>query len=84
MDQVVQQNAAMVEQAVAATHGLKRDSREMLEGVAKFRSPPGAAAVVRDHSTSGAQPTATGGASPALSLRARLASRLGNLAGAAS
>jgi methyl-accepting chemotaxis protein len=37
MDQVVQQNAAMVEQATAATHSMKGETRELVQLIAKFR-----------------------------------------------
>ena len=37
MDQVTQQNAAMVEQAAAASHGLARDSQELEGLVQQFR-----------------------------------------------
>ena len=39
MDQVVQQNAAMVEQATAATHSLKTETAELVSLVATFRLP---------------------------------------------
>jgi methyl-accepting chemotaxis protein len=47
MDQVVQQNAAMVEEATAATHSLKGEAGELAGLVGRFRteeSRPGAAA----------------------------------------
>jgi methyl-accepting chemotaxis protein len=37
MDQVVQQNAAMVEQATAATHSLKRDANELKRLISRFQ-----------------------------------------------
>jgi methyl-accepting chemotaxis protein len=37
MDQVVQQNAAMVEQATAATHSMKGETRELIQLITKFR-----------------------------------------------
>ncbi|MFZ4606744.1 MAG: methyl-accepting chemotaxis protein [Caulobacter sp.] len=43
MDQVVQQNAAMVEQAAAATDSLRTDSDSLTRMVARFRLPDGAA-----------------------------------------
>jgi methyl-accepting chemotaxis protein len=74
MDQVIQQNAAMVEQALAATLGLKRDSGEMLQSVAKFNlaARPGAPLQLP-----AADPRAD---SPARTLRRGLAARVGNLA----
>jgi methyl-accepting chemotaxis protein len=45
MDQVTQQNAAMVEQTTAASHGLARDANELGELVGKFKvTEPGAVA----------------------------------------
>jgi methyl-accepting chemotaxis protein len=79
MGQVVQQNAAMVEQAVAATHYLKHESREMLQSVARFNLTDGdrratpAAGILGDEASAAAR-------SPALRLRQGLASRIGNLA----
>lgn len=37
MDQVVQQNAAMVEQATAATHSLKTETAQLVSLVSQFR-----------------------------------------------
>jgi len=37
MDQVVQQNAAMVEEATAATHSLKRDATELKRLISRFQ-----------------------------------------------
>ena len=37
MDQVVQQNAAMVEQATAATHSLKGETAQLVSLVGRFR-----------------------------------------------
>ncbi|MFM8820065.1 MAG: hypothetical protein ACKOD3_05910, partial [Phenylobacterium sp.] len=42
MDQVVQQNAAMVEQSTAATHALKSETAELNRLISRFRT--GAAA----------------------------------------
>jgi methyl-accepting chemotaxis protein len=44
MDQVTQQNAAMVEQSTAASHGLAHEARELAQLVAKFRLGTEAAA----------------------------------------
>ncbi len=79
MDQVVQQNAAMVEQAVAATHGLKHESREMLESMAKFKLAVGGGRAISAPGSSPAEAVATA-TTPALRLRQGLASRFGNLA----
>ena len=43
MDQVVQQNAAMVEEATAATHSLKGDTNELVQLVGRFRVTGGEA-----------------------------------------
>ena len=43
MDQVVQQNAAMVEEATAATHSLKNEAKALAEMVGRFRVAQGAA-----------------------------------------
>ncbi|MBS0332831.1 MAG: hypothetical protein JSS35_08700, partial [Proteobacteria bacterium] len=37
MDQVVQQNAAMVEESTAATHSLKSETAELVRLVSRFR-----------------------------------------------
>jgi len=42
MDQVTQQNAAMVEQATAATHNLREETAALSELIAQFRVEPGA------------------------------------------
>ena len=45
MDQVVQQNAAMVEEATAASHSLKNEAKSLAEMVARFRVTHSAQAV---------------------------------------
>jgi methyl-accepting chemotaxis protein len=45
MDQVTQQNAAMVEQATAASHALKAEMQRLAELMAHFRFGAGAAAL---------------------------------------
>ena len=61
MDQVTQQNAAMVEQSTAASHGLAHDTAELERLTAKFRigvadvAPPGPAPVVRLRTARGGQ-----------------------------
>jgi methyl-accepting chemotaxis protein len=47
MDQVVQQNAAMVEEATAATHSLKGEARELSALVGRFQVGADAAPVAR-------------------------------------
>jgi methyl-accepting chemotaxis protein len=47
MDQVVQQNAAMVEQATAATHSLKRDAGELKRLISRFQVSGASSAVSR-------------------------------------
>ncbi|MCG9915341.1 MAG: methyl-accepting chemotaxis protein [Phenylobacterium sp.] len=63
MDRVTQQNAAMVEEATAATQGLKGETRDLLSLVARFRV---------DEASDGKQ------ASPALALRQQLAVAVGS------
>ena len=48
LDQVTQQNAAMVEQSTAASHALNQDAAGLAELVSKFRIPPGAGNLHRD------------------------------------
>ena len=47
MDQVVQQNAAMVEEATAASHSLKNEAKALMELVGRFRVVEGAAVVAK-------------------------------------
>jgi methyl-accepting chemotaxis protein len=51
MDQVTQQNAAMVEQNTAASHALRHKADELLELIAAFRldAAPHGPAVSRRH-----------------------------------
>jgi methyl-accepting chemotaxis protein len=53
MDQVTQQNAAMVEEATAAAHAMKTEMRRLTELMAHFRFAAGAQA-----QASGARPSA--------------------------
>jgi len=71
MDQVVQQNAAMVQQAVAASDGLRRESGEMLRAVARFDLPP---------TDASAPPEAARAEPTGASLSAKLAAYRSNLA----
>jgi methyl-accepting chemotaxis protein len=63
MDQVVQQNAAMVEQATAATHSLKGEAGELAALVGRFKvGAPAAASTAKappSRPASPARPTAT-------------------------
>jgi methyl-accepting chemotaxis protein len=77
MDQVVQQNAAMVQQAVAATHGLKRGSGEMLESVAKFKLGQATGATARPGARPAAQASIPAEAAP---VRQHRGGQVGNLA----
>ena len=43
LDQVTQQNAAMVEESTAASHTLRQDADELRQLVARFRTAGGAA-----------------------------------------
>jgi methyl-accepting chemotaxis protein len=47
MDQVTQQNAAMVEETTAATHALLGESRDLSRRIADFRLEPSAASAAR-------------------------------------
>jgi methyl-accepting chemotaxis protein len=49
MDQVTQQNAAMVEQSTAASHSLAQEAEALQASVAQFRVGAPAAAPVRAH-----------------------------------
>ncbi len=51
MDQVTQQNAAMVEEATAATHSLKSDSEELARAVSRFQV--GGSVVAMPHAIKG-------------------------------
>ncbi|MCI3134584.1 methyl-accepting chemotaxis protein [Phenylobacterium aquaticum] len=74
MDQSVQQNAAMVEQATAASHALKVDAGGLRELVSQFRiSSQGGA--MRRPAAKGAQAHPI--ASPARTLRRQVAGRIG-------
>ena len=44
MDQVTQQNAAMVEQATAASHNLAREAEQLARLVSQFQIEPAGAA----------------------------------------
>jgi methyl-accepting chemotaxis protein len=62
MDQVTQQNAAMVEQTTAASHGLEKEARELVQLVGQFAlggtDLPPAPALKRQHSPERPQPAA--------------------------
>jgi len=58
MDQVTQQNAAMVEQSTAASHGLAQEAQELARLVAKFRLGAEAAATRRKPAAAQPQPQA--------------------------
>ena len=75
MDQVVQQNAAMVEQATAATHSLKRDAGELERLIARFQldAERGAARGAPEPATAQSRPIA----SPARAMGQRLAVSFG-------
>jgi methyl-accepting chemotaxis protein len=53
MDQVTQQNAAMVEEATAASHSLSREAEELARLVAQFEIAPAKAVSVRDDRRAG-------------------------------
>ena len=54
MDQVTQQNAAMVEEATAASHSLTGEAEELAKQVARFRVVDGRAAPRNQLQTCGA------------------------------
>jgi methyl-accepting chemotaxis protein len=58
MDQVTQQNAAMVEQSTAASHGLAQEAQELARLVSKFRLGAEAAAARRQPAAAQPQPQA--------------------------
>ncbi|AHC99975.1 methyl-accepting chemotaxis protein [Leisingera methylohalidivorans] len=60
LDQVTQQNAAMVEQATAAGHLLKTDAAKLSELVAHFKIPGGGIAAVPARAARAPAPTAHG------------------------
>jgi methyl-accepting chemotaxis protein len=71
MDQVTQQNAAMVEEATAASHSLVTESEALARLIARFQLGAGAPAVTAAPARRAPQPTATamktvgrGGAAP--------------------
>ncbi|KQQ38105.1 chemotaxis protein [Rhizobium sp. Leaf306] len=82
MDQVTQQNAAMVEEATAASAALAQEAQRLRELVGRFNTEGdrGMSASVRvaDHATARATP------SPARTLAKKVASAFGSLAPAAS
>jgi len=59
MDQVTQQNAAMVEQTTAATHSLKGQTAELIKQVATFRISEGRKVVARAQPTPSRPPVAS-------------------------
>ena len=67
MDQVTQQNAAMVEQSTAASHALAREAEELARLISRFQvgetqshgrseGRPAVSAAPRGHSSSGSAP----------------------------
>ena len=47
MDQITQQNAAMVEETTAASHSLRRETEELMRSVESFRLAQSAAPLDR-------------------------------------
>ncbi|MBS0333404.1 MAG: methyl-accepting chemotaxis protein, partial [Proteobacteria bacterium] len=75
MDQVVQQNAAMVEESTAATHSLKSETAELMRLVSRFRTADGeTAARTRPQPAPRHAPPAP---SPARAMVRRIASSFG-------
>jgi methyl-accepting chemotaxis protein len=77
MDQVVQQNAAMVEQSTAATHSLKGETGELIELISRFRVGAG---VTTQTAPGPARPAAR--PSPARATRPKVAASYGRAAAA--
>jgi len=75
MDQVVQQNAAMVEEATAATHSLKRDATELKRLISRFQvgGPGSASRTAPELATPRSQPAP----SPARAMNQKLAVSFG-------
>jgi methyl-accepting chemotaxis protein len=61
MDQVTQQNAAMVEQSTAASHALEQETDMLAQGVARFRIARRASAPAREAPRSAVALKTTGG-----------------------
>ena len=76
MDQGTQQNAAMVEQSTAASHGLAQEAAALLELVAQFKTTGGAAGAVRGPQAARAG-RHTPAASPARALVGKLTAAIG-------
>jgi len=76
MDQVTQQNAAMVEQSTAATHALKGDADELQRLMSDFRTSAAAAPAARRPIAHPAPQLAGSGARPAPSAPRRMAEKL--------
>jgi methyl-accepting chemotaxis protein len=75
MDQVVQQNAAMVEQSTAATHALKSETAELNRLISRFRT--GAVQGSGRPAPQPATPDATPRPSPARAATRRIAETFG-------
>ena len=75
MDQVTQQNSAMVEQATAAASGLKSEATELARLVERFRIAEGAHAPARLELVAPARPAPA--ANPVARQQARIASAMG-------
>ena len=72
MDQVTQQNAAMVEQSTAASHSLTQEADELMGLIARFQTGAPTAQVNTGHAKSGAGRKAPAG-QPVAQQRQRVA-----------
>ncbi|MDP1875300.1 methyl-accepting chemotaxis protein [Phenylobacterium sp.] len=79
MDQVVQQNAAMVEQATAATHSMKGETRELIQLIGKFQvgDAPSPGASTRGDGPRLVSDEAVARPSPARAMRQKVAANFG-------
>jgi methyl-accepting chemotaxis protein len=69
MDQVTQQNAAMVEETTAATHSLKNQTAELVELISAFRVSASRSPAVKSPAVARSAPTPAAAARPAASAR---------------
>ena len=79
MDQVTQQNAAMVEQSTAATHSLKGETAELARLISRFRTAEGDVAASRS-APRAAPANARPAASPVRAMTQRLGAAFGSAA----
>jgi methyl-accepting chemotaxis protein len=80
MDQVVQQNAAMVEQATASTHSLKAETGQLVELISQFEVGGGSARAPGASALRLASPDQAARPSPARAMRQKVAASFGGAA----